>query len=434
MKMVVIGGVAAGMSAAARARRLDGSCDITVLEKGDTVSYSACGFPYFIDGRVRSLDNLVAYTPDEFRRERNIDVRTSAEVVSISHARREVFLAGGEHVRYDRLVIATGARPDAKSITGATLPHVFHLVSLGSTRALGEFLKSRNPRSAVIVGGSYIGIEAAEALRSRGLAVTLVEKKPYLLSRNNLRLTGILKAHLEKFRIDVRLETAVSGITPSAAGEFPCDLVVLATGLKPNVELAADAGIELGRTGAIRVSERMETNLGGVFSAGDCAEAYHVVTGAPVWSPLGTTANKMGRVAGANAVGKRERFGGIAGTAIVRACGLGVAVTGLSPVEAKREGLAAVDCWIHSRDRASYFQGRPTSVQLVADRNTHRLLGGAVVGEGGVEGRIGIIAAAIQARLKVEEFQELDLAYAPPFAPVWDPVLIAAQQLLKALP
>ncbi len=275
MKMVVIGGVAAGMSAAARARRLDGSCDITVLEKGDTVSYSACGFPYFIDGRVRSLDNLVAYTPDEFRRERNIDVRTSAEVVSISHARREVFLAGGEHVRYDRLVIATGARPDAKSITGATLPHVFHLVSLGSTRALGEFLKSRNPRSAVIVGGSYIGIEAAEALRSRGLAVTLVEKKPYLLSRNNLRLTGILKAHLEKFRIDVRLETAVSGITPSAAGEFPCDLVVLATGLKPNVELAADAGIELGRTGAIRVSERMETNLGGVFSAGDCAEAYH---------------------------------------------------------------------------------------------------------------------------------------------------------------
>jgi NADPH-dependent 2,4-dienoyl-CoA reductase/sulfur reductase-like enzyme len=207
----------------------------------------------------------------------------------------------------------------------------------------------------------------------------------------------------------------------------------VAAGLKPNVELAEQAGVELGRTGAIRVSERMETNLAGVFAAGDCAETLHLVTGKPVWIPLGTTANKMGRVAGANAAGVRERFAGVAGTSIVRVCGLGIGSTGLSLAQARAEGFDAVSAAITALDHPRYFGGRPTAVELVADRRTGRLLGGLVLGEEGVAGRVNVLAAGLHKAMTVDEFGQLDLAYAPPFAPVWDPLLIAAQQLARRL-
>jgi NADPH-dependent 2,4-dienoyl-CoA reductase/sulfur reductase-like enzyme len=197
--------------------------------------------------------------------------------------------------------------------------------------------------------------------------------------------------------------------------------------------MAAEAGIELGRTGAIRVGERMETNLPGVFAAGDCAEALHLVTGRPAWLPLGTTANKMGRVAGANAAGVRERFPGVAGTAIVRVCGLGIAMTGLSEREARQEGFDPASARIGARERPGYFGGRKTTVELVADRRTRRILGGLVVGEDGVAGRINVVASAVTSGMRIGDFEQLDLAYAPPFAPVWDPLLIAAQQLSKLI-
>jgi NADPH-dependent 2,4-dienoyl-CoA reductase/sulfur reductase-like enzyme len=201
--------------------------------------------------------------------------------------------------------------------------------------------------------------------------------------------------------------------------------------LHPNVELAADAGVEVGRTGAIRVDERMETNLPGVYAAGDCAETLHLVTGRPAYVPLGTTANKMGRVAGANAAGKRERFGGIAGTAILNIFGMGVGFSGLSAAQARREGFSPVSATITASSRAGYFNGRPLTVELIADAATRRLLGGSVRGEDGVEGRVNVIATALHNRMRVEDLEQLDLAYAPPFATVWDPVLIAAQQLSK---
>jgi NADPH-dependent 2,4-dienoyl-CoA reductase/sulfur reductase-like enzyme len=347
-------------------------------------------------------------------------------VAAIEHSRRQVTLAGGERIHYDKLVIATGARIDRSILSGSDRPNVFTLHTLADAARMNAFVRGQSPKSATIVGGGYIGIETAEALRARGIQVRLLEGSPYLLGRRDQALTSLLVKHLTEFGVSVQLNTRVS--------EAPADdLVVLAAGYRPNVELGAAAGVQLGATGAFAVTDRMETTLGGVYAAGDCAESMHLVTGRPVWIPLGTTANKMGRVAGANAAGKRERFPGIVGTSIVRACGLGVGVTGLAEADARREGFDPAAAVVEARDRAHYFQSRPVRIELVGDRRTGRLLGGSVVGEQEVAGRLNVIAAALQSRMRVEDFEHLDLAYAPPFAPVWDPLLIAARQLVKQL-
>jgi NADPH-dependent 2,4-dienoyl-CoA reductase/sulfur reductase-like enzyme len=425
MRLLVIGGVAAGLSAAARARRIDPSLEIVVLEKGADISYGACGLPYYLEGRVRRAEELIVHTPEYFRKERNIAVRTGARVVSISHPRREVTLDGGERVHYDRLVIATGARPRTKDFEGATLPpHVFTLHTLEDAERLKAYLCDKQPKQAVVVGAGYIGLEAADALRRNGMAVAVVEQGPHVLGRGDAELTKAVRERLERFRVELQLNTRISAVERR-------ELVILATGLRPNVEIAVEGGVEVGRTGAIRVDEHMETNLPGVFAAGDCAEAPHLVTGRPAYIPLGTTANKMGRVAGANAAGRRERFGGVVGTAILNIFGMGVAFSGLSVEHARREGFSPVSARIAAPSRPGYFGGKPITVELVADAATRRLLGGSVWGEDGVEGRINVIATALHNRMRVEDLEQLDLAYAPPFATVWDPVLIAAQQLIK---
>lgn len=432
MRLLVIGGVAAGLSAAARARRIDPNLEILVLEKGDTISYGACGLPYFIEGRVRSVADLIVHTPDYFRKERNITVRTEAAVASIAHARREVSLSGGERVHYDRLVIATGASPDCCGIAGADLPHVFRMNTLADAIGLKRYLAEHSPKRAVVIGGGYIGLEAADSLRRNGLAVTLLHAGDFLLQWDE-GLSRNLAVHLQRFGVEVKLGARVRSIEPERVGDTPCDLVLIATGLRPNTEIAVEAGVELGRTGAIRVDERMQTNLGGVYAAGDCTETTHLVTGRPAYIPLGTTANKMGRVAGANAAGARERFTGVVGTCLFSVFGLGVGTAGLSVAEARREGFSPLAERIEARGRPRYFGGRLTAVELVADRNTGRLLGGVVTGEQDVAGRINVIASALQNRMLVEDFERLDLAYAPPFSTVWDPLLIAAQQLAHKL-
>jgi NADPH-dependent 2,4-dienoyl-CoA reductase/sulfur reductase-like enzyme len=431
MALLVIGGVAAGLSAASRARRLDPNLEIIVLEKGPVVSYGACGLPYLVEGRVRTAAELIVHTPEFFRKERRIDVRTASRVVSISHPRREVTLESGSKIPYDRLVIATGARCDSFGIQGTAQPHVFSLHTLADAERMRDFLRDQRPKRAVVIGAGYIGVEAADALRRHGLRVTILERSAHALLRDDAEFTAAVRRQLEMHGVELRTGVEVRSIEPDRVGGDPCDLVILSAGFKPNVEIAAEAGVELGRSGAIRTDDHMETNLRGVFAAGDCAEVHHLVSGRPTYIPLGTTANKCGRVAGANAAGGRERFNGIVGTSIVSIFGAGFATTGLSAAEARAEGFSPLSARIEHRSRAGYFGGRPTTVELIADRPTRRLLGGAVIGEDGAAGRINVIASALHSRLRVDEFEQLDLAYSPPFAPVWDPVLIAAQQLLK---
>ncbi len=433
MALVVIGGNAAGLSAAARARRLDPRLEIVVLEKGPVISYGACGLPYFVEGRVQEAKQLIVYTPEYFRKERNIDVRTGARVVAVSHPRREVTLESGGRVRYDHLVIATGARCDSMGIAGASGPNVFTLHTLDDAERMRRFLREKRPRRAVVIGAGYIGVEAADALRRNGLRVTVLERSQNLLLRGDPPFTGAVRKQLEHHGVELRCGVTVQTIEPDRVGDIPCDMVVIAAGFKPNVEMAAEAGIEIGRSGAIRTDEHMETNLRGVYAAGDCAEVMHLVSGRPTYIPLGTGANKAGRVAGANAAGARERFPGVVGTSIVGIFGMAFATTGFSLDQARTEGFSPVAARIEAQARPRYFEGKKTTVELVADRPTRRLLGGWVIGEEGAAGRIDAIAIALQSRLRVDEFEQLDLAYSPPFATVWDPLLIAAQQLIKEL-
>lgn len=420
MRVVVIGGVAAGMSAASRARRVSREANILVLEKGYHVSYGACGLPYLVEGRVPRPEDLQVYSADFFRKERRIQIRTAAEAVSLITSRKEVMLSGGERIPYDRLILAMGARP--KPLPAASGP-MFCLHTLEDGIRLKEFLSLRKPSRAAVVGAGYIGLEAAEALRAQGWQVSLYEESGHVLHRHDPELTRRIVQHLETFRINVRLGARYDGA--------PFDLIVSATGLRPNVEMAAAAGIELGETGAVRVSDRMETSAPGIYAAGDGVELTHLVTGRGAWIPLGTHANKAGRVAGENAAGGAARFPGVVGTAIVRVCGLGVGVTGLSLEEARRSGVDAVSAGAEAREKAKYFRGRMTRVELVAERRSGRLLGGSVIGEDGVAGRINVIATALARRMRVDEFEYLDLAYAPPFAPVYDPLLVAAHELMK---
>ncbi|MBM3726494.1 MAG: hypothetical protein FJW40_13845 [Acidobacteria bacterium] len=427
MKLVVIGGVAAGLSAASRARRLDPSMEITVLERGQRIAYGACGLPYYLEGQVRSLDQLTLHTPQQFERHRRIHVRTGAEVAAIVHARREAVLAGGERIPYDRLVIATGARPAAAGIALRDRENVFTLHTGTDAERLAAFLRVRRPSSAVVVGAGYIGLETAGALRTH-------LKQVRILSRGQPLGRGGLAAETVRRLCELNGIGLETGVTVRDTALPGAELIVLCAGLEPNVALAREAGVETGGTGAIRVSDRMETNLGGVYAAGDCAETTHLVSGSPVWLPLGTTANKMGRVAGASAAGARERFPGICGTMIMRFCGVALAVTGLDGEAARQAGFEPVTVRVESLDKAAYFRGHKTTLELTGDRRNGRLLGAVVTGEDSATGgRINTVAAALTARMNVEDLEMLDLAYAPPYAPVWDPLLIAGRQLARAM-
>jgi NADPH-dependent 2,4-dienoyl-CoA reductase/sulfur reductase-like enzyme len=291
-----------------------------------------------------------------------------------------------------------------------------------------RFLRERRPRRAVVIGAGYIGVEAADALRRRGLGVTVIERSQHALLREDAGFTAAVRKQLERHGVELRCGQAVDSLDGLGA-----DMAVISIGFQPNTELAAEAGVGLGRSGAIRTDDRMETTVRGIYAAGDCAEAQHLVSGRPTWIPLGTTANKTGRVAGANAAGGRERFPGVVGTSIVSIFGVGFATTGFSEAQARAEGFTPVVARIEGHSRPRYYGGTATTVELVADRTSGRLVGGAVIGDDSAAGRINVIAAALQSRMRIDDFESLDLAYSPPFAPVWDPLLIAAQQLRKEL-
>jgi NADPH-dependent 2,4-dienoyl-CoA reductase/sulfur reductase-like enzyme len=452
VKLVVIGGDAAGMSAASQARKRRGEDDlrIVVFERGHFTSYSACGIPYWIGGSVEDRDALIARTP-EAHRKNAIDARMRHEVVGIDLDRREVVahdLAGGGEVRetFDHLVYATGAVPVTPEWARVRGEGVFGVQTLDDGTAIHSWLdREPKPRRAVVIGSGYVGVEMAEALVQRGLEVTLLEKSDHPMGKTIDPDIGVLvQRAIQGQGIEIRTGAHVEGIEThngrvravvTPAGSLPADIVVLGLGVRPDTALAEKAGLPLGETGGVVTDLRMRVaGRDGVWAAGDCVESRHRLTGRPVHVPLGTHANKQGRVAGINIGGGYATFPGVIGTAATKVCELEVARTGLTSREADEAGYAYVTASVESTSRAGYYPGAAMmTVKLIAERRTGVLLGAQILGKVEAAKRIDALAVAVWNRMTVEEMTGLDLSYAPPFAPVWDPVLIAARKATDAV-
>ncbi|MBN1476442.1 FAD-dependent oxidoreductase [Candidatus Sumerlaeota bacterium] len=437
-RLVVIGGTAAGASAAAKARRVNGELEIVVLEKSGFVSYGSCGLPYLISGVVPNHHRLIARTPEEFSRG-GIQVRTRNEVTQIDTQRRVVEVRDLERdvvfeLAFGRLIVASGAAALRPSVAGGDLQGIFTLRTIEDGLAIQRWLAHHHPRRAVVVGGGYIGLEMAEAFRARGLEVFVVEMLPHLMPNIDADMSTLIREELERQGVTVSLGNRVEGFVGTdrvgavrtQEGDIPTEVVMLGIGVRPNVTLAQSAGLALGPTGALSVDDHQRTGVQGVFAAGDVVESKHVVTGKPAYVPLGSTANKQGRVAGINAAGGDAHFSGIVGTAVVKVFDLEVARTGLSEGEARREGYVVRTTKIGHPSAGHYMPDpTPLHVKLIYEDRTERLLGAQMVGRRGAAKRIDVLAAALHGGWTLEEVSRLDLGYAPPFAPVWDPILVA---------
>ena len=445
-QLLVIGGDAAGMSAASQARRLVGPDEltITVVERGDTTSYAACGIPYWVAGLVEERSQLIARRAEVFRDEQHIDVRLHHEATAIDTPARTVTVrdldADAELVLpYDDLLVATGAQQVPPPVEGLDTPGVSGVQTLGDGQRILDAMAARSPRRAVVVGGGYIGLEMAEAMQLRGLDVTLIDLAPQPMTTLEPQLGAQVADALRTMGVDLRLGTPLTGIEAgedgwvraviTPGGAIDADLVVLGTGVRPRSALAESAGIPIGPSGGIVTDERQATPVDRVWAAGDCAETMHRVSGRPVSFALGTIANKQGRIAGLNLGGAHGRFPGVLGTAVTKVHDLEIARTGLSVREAEAAGLRPVVAHITAGTRAHYYpDSSEMTVLLVVEDGTGRLLGGQIVGGPGAGKRIDVLAAALWNGMLVEDLVQMDLAYAPPFSPVWDPVLTAARR------
>jgi NADPH-dependent 2,4-dienoyl-CoA reductase/sulfur reductase-like enzyme len=449
-RLVVVGGDAAGMSAAsqARKRRAPDDLQIVAFERGRATSYSACGIPYWIAGTVGSEAELISRWPEQHRAN-GIDVRIRHEVVGIDLEARVVHVrdldAGRDLTEpFDQLVYAAGSVPMRPPVEGIDAQGVYGVQVLDDGVDLIRELDSGRVRRVVVVGGGYIGLEIAEACRMRDLEVTVVDRSATPVGTFDPDTGQFIADAVRGLGIELVMSESVSGIETTdgrasavqteAGTVLPADLVVLGLGVRPNVALAREAGIPLGTSGGIAVDRRMRTQAEGVWSAGDCVESVHRLSGQRVVVALGTHANKQGRVAGINLGGGYATFPGVIGTAVTKVCDLEVARTGLSMAEADAAGFSYVTASVDSTTRAGYFPGaKPIRVKLLAERRTGRLLGAQVVGREGAAKRIDVFASAIWNEMSVDEVLSLDLSYAPPFAPVWDPVLIAARKAFEAV-
>lgn len=446
-RLVVIGGCAAGMSAASKARRLNPDLEIVAYEKTGFVSYGSCGLPYYVSGVIEDHNTLVVRTPAQFAKQ-NIQVHLHHEVTELDAENRRVWVTnledgGGRYESYDKLLITTGGGPTVlPGFSLGDLGGVFVMRAVEDGVATRDFIQSERPQRSVIIGAGYIGLEMAESFHELGLETTVIGRPPQVLKRFDSDMAQLVQDELEGKDIRLSLGDEVKALEGDAQGRvrrvisskgtFEADLVLLAMGVRPNAALAETAGVALGETGAIATDSQMRTNLPQVFAAGDCAEAYHRITGRGDYIPLGTTANKQGRVAGTNLGGGHAAFEGIVGTAITKVLDVYAALTGLSEKEARALGYVVQSTMIQSGSRAHYYPGgKPMYVKLVVEEGSGRLLGGQIVGDEGAGPRIDVLATALHEGMTVEELSRLDLAYVPPIAPVWDPLLVAANVALK---
>ena len=444
-RLLVVGGVAAGPKAAAKARRCDPEMEIILYQEEEEMSYAGCGLPYYISGLIKERNELISRTPGKFAQD-GIQVKTKRRIEKIDPKGRSVSgrrLESNEVFtdRFDRLVLATGAQPIKPRISGIDLQGIFYLRSIFDADAVLQRMTSDKVRSVVIVGGGYIGLEMAESLIELGKKVTIVELAPQILTLFDEDLAGVLRQYLESKGVAVFTSEGIQAVkgkegrvthVQTAAREIEANVVLMSLGVRPQVELARQAGLRIGETGGIWVNDRMETSAEGIYGAGDCAETTHLVTGKKTWVPLGSTANKQGRVVGVNVCGGHATFPGVMGTAIFKTFGFNVAKTGLNMKEAEKEGFHPLQAIVRGYDRAHYYPGKKEStLKVIADRETGRILGGQALGEGPSDKFIDILAMALHGKMTCEELALVDLAYAPPYSPALSPVIVAANVLMN---
>ncbi|MFW6115117.1 MAG: FAD-dependent oxidoreductase [Thermodesulfobacteriota bacterium] len=444
-KLVVVGGVAAGLSAASAAKRLKKeNMSAVVFEKSGYISYGACSEPYFVSGLVPQPEDLIEITPEEFEQKRSIPIHRLHEVVEIDYKRgyvavHDLMNAASFEEPFDYLVISTGAIGKPLGVDGEELPGVHTLRTVEDAIAIQK--SARDADNVVICGGGYIGLEMAEAFVAMGKHVTILKKTSQMLLNFDPEMSALVEEEVRSKGVDITTGVDIISLEGSGRvekvltnkGEVKAETVLVAKGAQPNIGLAKQIGVEIGSTGAIAVTKRQETNLERVYSGGDCAEAYHIISGKPAYIPLGTTANKAGRVAGENIGGLRTEFPGIVGTAVSKIFDLEVARTGLSSQEAGRDGFDVKATTIRHRSRSKHYPGGYSiTVHLITEEGTGKLLGAQMIGREGVAHRIDVMAAALHAGMTAEDVYHLDLGYAPPFAPAWDPILIAANKARKA--
>ncbi|MBB5915370.1 NADPH-dependent 2,4-dienoyl-CoA reductase/sulfur reductase-like enzyme [Nocardia transvalensis] len=450
-RVVVIGGDAAGMAAASQARRLRTAdeLEIVVFERGGFTSFSACGIPYWVGGHVTSRDALIARTAEEHRA-RDIDLRMRTEVTEIdvdaARVRARSAESGDESwLSYDKLVIATGAVPIRPPLPGIDAPGVHGVQTLDDGQALIESLGAVTGRRAVVVGAGYIGVEMAEALLQRGFGVTVLNRGAEPMSTLDPDMGALVRDAMSGMGIEVVDKAEVVAVRTGADGaaeavitdsaEYPADIVVLGIGVRPATELARAAGLPLGESGGLLTDRAMRVRgHDTVWAGGDCVEVLDLVAGRHRHIPLGTHANKHGQVIGSGVGGDYATFPGVVGTAVSKVCDLEVARTGLREKDARAAGLQYVAVTIESTSRSGYYPGTaPMTVKMLAERRTGRLLGVQIVGREGAAKRVDIAAVALTAQMTVEQVVQLDLGYAPPFSPVWDPVQVAARKAVAAV-
>jgi NADPH-dependent 2,4-dienoyl-CoA reductase/sulfur reductase-like enzyme len=445
-KLIVIGGDAAGMSAASKVRREKPSWEIVVFEKSPHTSYAACGIPYYIADQVNDSDSLIARTPETFIKDFQIQANVNHEVLQIDPEKRRILVENLQTKatyweKYDELLIATGAAPILPDLPGIAATGVFSLSTLQSGIETRAYIDSNIPKTAVIVGGGYIGIEMAEGLLDRDMEVTLVDRSAHLMRTLDPDMAKILADYMKEKGITLYLDESLTKIHSDENGKITqvetnkrkmdADLVILGIGVTPRSDLAKSAGIKLGESGAILVNRHMQTSVKHIWAAGDCATSYHILKQEETFKALGTIANKQGLVAGSNISGGKMEFPGVLGTAITKFLVMEVSRTGLSAAEAKEMKLEYITATIKSSNFASYYPGStPIHVKLLARKDDKRIIGCQIVGFKGSAKRIDTIAAAIMGKLTAFDLAFMDLSYAPPFSGVWDAVQIAARRLI----
>jgi len=439
-KVVIVGGVAGGASAAARLRRLDEKAEIVLCERGKYISFANCGLPYYIGRIIKNRNDLLVQTPEKFKARFNIDVRVNNEVIQIDRKNKQVKaknLSSQETYteKYDKLILSPGAEPARPPIEGIDSAGIFTLRSIPDAEAINNFIKEQKPKRAVVVGGGYIGLEMAENLRHRGILVAVVEMLDQVMPTLDKEMAASLHEHLHEQSVALWLSDGVAGFRRSnsklivalkSGMELSCDMAVLAIGVKPEVRLAKQADLEIGSTGGIKVDEHLQTSDPDIFAVGDAIEVEHFVLKRPVLIPLAGPANRQGRIVADNIAGRDVRYKGTQGTAVLKVFDLTVAMTGATEKELQKTEMDYEKVYIHPANHVGYYPGaQQIHIKILFSKPEGRVLGVQIVGKDGVDKRIDVFATAIRCGLTVFDLQDLELAYAPPYGSGKDPVNMA---------